>query len=132
MFHAAFQNPVLTALGAAILATGLSLNPAHAGEGGGGGGGDRAGVSTASSTDTEGNTVSIRSRNNAPVYTVTRTRNGKVVSKETKRKKSKPFVTLTDENGNKRTINKVTRNRTAFMTITYPDGTTRTVTSADR
>ncbi|MEQ9257998.1 MAG: hypothetical protein RIG84_02750 [Roseovarius sp.] len=135
MFNAPFKTSILATLGAAFVATSLSLTPAFAG-GDGGGGGDRAGdrgrVSTIESTDADGNTVSIRSRNDAPTYTLTRSRNGKVESKKEVRKKSKTFVTLHNPDGSSRTIYSVTRDRTPSVTIHNADGTTRTISGNNR
>jgi len=117
MFKAAFHKPILAIVGAAVVVTMVSTGASFAGEGGGDGGmgagnfGQAKGkISTISSTNPDGSTTSIRSRNGAKTYTITRfNKKGKVVSRQTKAKKSR-----------------------AFVTIHNPDGTTRTVSGADR
>ena len=137
MFNSTFKNTALSTLAAALVATSLSINPAIAGGGDGGGNlvGDhnhKCKVSTISTTNADGSTTSVRSCNGAKSYSVTRSRDGKVISKKRANKKRKAFVTIHNPDGTSRTITKPSKPGKAFVTIHNADGTSRTVTSADR
>lgn len=149
MFNSTFNKTILSTLAAVVVVTNFSVNPSYAG----GGGGDEK-YSSISTTNSGGSTTSIRSRNGAKTFTLTRTKNGKVVSKKRVKKARKPFITIFNPDGTSRTVTtpskrpdsatrhfpdgsthtviKPVRPRTAFVTIHNPDGTSRTVTSPGR
>lgn len=131
MFNLTFKETVLSTLAAAVVATSVSINPAYAG-GGGGGRDPVAKVSTISTTNADGSTTAIRSRNNAPTYTVTTTKNGKVVEKKQVNKKRKAFITIFNPDGTSRTVTEPRKPGKAFVTLHNADGTSRTVTNPSK
>ena len=124
MFKATAKTTALSALAAAIFVTTLATNPAHAG----GGRDPVQKVSTISSTNPDGSTTAIRSVNGAKSYTVTRSKNGQVVSKKTVKKKRPSFITIFNPDGTSRTIvGAPRRSKIPFVTIHNPDGTSHTI-----
>ncbi|UXX82538.1 hypothetical protein [Roseovarius pelagicus] len=130
MFNSTFKQTVLSTLAATVVATSFSINPALAGGGGGRDPAER--VSTISTVNPDGSKTSIRSRNAAKTFTLTRTKNGKVVNKKRINKNRGTFVTIHNPDGTSRTITKPSKPSKAFVTIHNADGTSRTVTKPSK
>lgn len=131
MFNATFNKTILSTLAAAIVATGLSLNPAMAG--GGGGGNDRAGhnkakTDWASSTHKSGKTITSFAKKGSKTRTVVTTQDGQLVNVRKVKKNGVPFISMTDENGNVSIVaGKPKRSKIPFVTLHNADGTSHTI-----
>ncbi|MEL7254852.1 MAG: hypothetical protein AAGL23_11800 [Pseudomonadota bacterium] len=126
MFNSSFNTPILSTLAAAIVVASLSA-PAMAG-GGGGRDPEPAKFSSASSTDENGITTTVRGQNGANTRTVTTSRNGRILGIKWIKKSRTPFVSMTDENGNVSIVaGKPKRSSIPFVTLHNADGTTTTI-----
>lgn len=128
MFNSTFKKAAMFTLAAAVLATSVSTTPANAG----GGRDPEKKVSTISTTNADGSKTSIRSQNGAKTYTVTRTKNGKVVNKKRVNKNRKPFITIFNPDGTSKTVRGPAKKRADSATRHFPDGTSRTVTTPSK
>ncbi|MEO1284249.1 MAG: hypothetical protein AAFV92_05150 [Pseudomonadota bacterium] len=132
MFNATFNKTILSTLAAAIVATGLSLNPAMAG--GGGGGNDRAGLKKskadwASSTYKSGKTVTSYAKKGSKTRTVVTTQDGNLVDVRKVRNSRTPFISMTDESGNIRIVfGKRKKSKKIWASSTHRNGETITST----
>ena len=104
MFNSTFKKAIASTFAVAMIATTVSTTPAMAGGGGGRDPAPAPKVSTISSPNEDGTTTSIRSVNGEPTYTITKKKNGKVVSKKRVKKKRPDFVTLHNPDGTSTTI----------------------------
>lgn len=127
MFNASFKTSALSTIAAALVAASLAA-PATAGEGGGGRDPEPAKFSSASSTDENGVTTTVRGQNGANTRTVTQTQNGQVIGIKRIKKNRTPFISMTDENGNVSIVSgKPKRSNVPFITLHNADGTSTTI-----
>jgi hypothetical protein len=98
-----------------------------AGEGGGDGS-QQAKWSSASSTDENGVTTTVRGQNGSNTRTVTQTQNGQVINVKRVNRKAIPFISMVDPDGTIRiAAGKPKRNTVPFVTRHNADGTSETV-----
>ena len=106
MFNAPSKKSILSALAAAVVATGFSMSPAIAG---GDGGGDRAGAAPKAKWN-------YASATENGVTTTAFGRNGRG-----------PEIVFEEENGNVTDMRVLQDRRAPFISMTNPDGTVKVV-----
>ncbi|MEL6646820.1 MAG: hypothetical protein AAFY35_13910 [Pseudomonadota bacterium] len=98
MFNAKFNKSILSALAAAVVATGFSLNPALAGEGGGGGREEATKWNFASATENGVTTTAYGTNGNGPEIIIEE-QNGEVTDVRMAPDRSVPFISMTNPDG---------------------------------
>ncbi len=106
MFNATFKTSILSTLAAAVVVTGISINPAMAGGDGGGGrdfGAPKAKVNYASATE-NGVTTTAFGRNGHGPEIIFEEQNGRVTEMRVSPDRSVPFISMTNPDGSVVTV----------------------------